>query len=252
VQQATPPEGYVEHKRFAGVQQALEQQVLRNRELEGTVGQQSQYQQTLETQLRSLQEQMNTQAQQLQQFQTVATEAQRQNQFWTLLSKDFPELVPLATTFRVVDDEAGQRQIFEQARQTIGSVIQRTASQQVANTFLGVTPGMPATMFGAPTPGIPSYAEVMEHVMDDNLAKNNPDEWNRWYQIYQNHPEMNYESLGLGKFENPIPNHYQSRAAHVAQQGQPPQQIPQTPQAPTVPIGSWVPSGPFHQEGGNG
>jgi len=253
--QPAPPDGYEPRARLVGLQQSLEAQVLRNRDLEAQATQQSTYQQTLEAQLRSIQEQLTQQATQLGTYQQGAAAAQQQNQFWTLLSRDYSDLVPLAESLRMVDDEAGQRAIFETARQRIGGAIQNQTSLNVAAAFRGATPGTVPSLLNAPRPQLPSYEETMEHVMDDNLARNNPDEWQRWYEIYQSHPQMNYESLGLGAFVDPTPNHYRTRADLIAQQaGQPPTTppIPQTPLAPTVPIGSWAPSGPFYQEPGNG
>jgi hypothetical protein len=83
----------------------------------------------------------------------------------------------------------------------------------------------------------------MEHVMDDNLARNNPEEYERWMEIYRNHPEMGYESLGLGAFVDPTPNHYQTRRQMVEQEGAPGSSPHAIEFTTGVRAGPWLPGG---------
>jgi hypothetical protein len=240
------------HNRYNGLQQVHQQTVEQLRQAQALLQQNQQHAGTLEQQLQQANEQQGQLSQNYEQLQQQAAAAQSENAFWNLVSTEYQDLLPLANVLQRNDDPDVQRQILNTARQTVGAQIQQQTQAGLRAAFAGATPGATPPAGGMPGQE-PSYEEVMEHVMDDNLARTNPQEHERWMEIYRNHSQMNYESLGLGPFVDPTPNHYQTRAQMLGQQQQsdnPRQQA--APQAPDLAPNDPSSYNPFLQGGGQG
>ena len=218
-QQTAPPQGQDWHTRYNGLQQVHQTTVQELRQVQQQLAQQQQHAGTLEQQLTDLQDTQSQLTQTQQEAAQQLTAAQQENQFWRLVSSDqYRSLLPFAEFIQRSPDAEQQEQILQGMLARMGGTVQEQATQIVQNQLAGAVPG--ATMpISQAMPQTPSYEEVMEHVLDDTLAREHPEEWQRWYDIYQNHPEMNYESLGLGPWQDPTPNHYQTRRQAVVQEG---------------------------------
>lgn len=229
--------------RYNGLQRVHQQTVEQLRGLQQQAEQATEHAGTLEQQLAETQQTARQAQEQLGATQSQLEEAQREAAFWNMVNTEYADLATVAGFVQRMATPDEQRQVFQELRQRLGSQVAQQADQQVRQNFEGATPG------ASPVPGgnamTPSYADVMEHVMDAELQRNNPQEHERWMQIYRTHPQMNYESLGLGDFHDPFQTHYQSmqRAqgqtpAPRNQQHQPQAVEPETGTSPGMP-GAW-------------
>lgn len=208
--------------RYRGQQRVLQQTVEELRGVQQQAQEATQYAGTLEQQLGETQQAAQTAQQQLTQAQQELAVAQREAGFYSIINAEFPDLAQLAPYIQRAESPDAQRQILTELRQRLGAQVTQQAAQQVAQNYAGATPGTSPVPGGNPL--TPTYGEVMDHVLDDNLARDDPDTWAKWWKIYQSHPEMNYESLGLGPFHDPFATHIQAREAMLA--GQAGQQQP--------------------------
>lgn len=214
--QSQPAAGDDWHARYNGLQRAHQATVEQLNAASTDRQQLTQHAEALEQQMQALQAQAQTlAATQAAQAEALA-QAQSDNQFWQMVNTDeYRQLAPFAEFIQRADTPEAQKAILDGMASRMGGQIAASADAVVRNQFSGITPAasVPAT---TPTQQAPSYEEVMEHVMDDNLARNNPTEHAKWMEIYNQHAEMNYESLGMGKFNDPTPNHYQTRRGDAA------------------------------------
>lgn len=206
--------------RAKGLQKKVQEQAEQLKALQNAQVQQSERADQVEGRASALEKQLATAVERLQESielnQGLMGQIQEERSartFHEMLTTDYPDLQPIAGVLQRADDPDRQREIFEAAREGLSSQVEQGARQVVNEQFAGATAGSsPAQGQGADT-SLPSYEEVMEHVMDDDLAQDDPKEYAKWMEIYRSHPEMTYSSLGLGEFQDPMPNHYHTRAA---------------------------------------
>ena len=142
----------------------------------------------------------------------TAQQAQIDSQFFGLLTTTYQDLIPIAAGLQRVADPEAQTAILDAVRAGLNGQVTQAAAAQVAQQFAGATlAAAPLTLGQAGQPPLPSYAEVMTKVMDDDLAKRDPVEYQKWYEIYNNHPNMGAASLGMGEFRDPFANPYHTR-----------------------------------------
>lgn len=225
-QSAQPEDSW--QARYVGQQRVLQQTVQDLRSAQEQAQQAQQYAGTLEQQLQQTQTAAQTAQQQLAAQQAQLLEAQREAGYWSLVNQEYPDLAQVAALVQRMPTPDQQRQVLNQLRERLGSQISQQVNQQVARNFAGATPGTSPVPGGNPL--TPSYGEVMEHVLDWGLARNNPEEHARWMRIWENHPEMNHESLGQGAFVDPFATHIDSRAQMLS--GERGQQNPTQRQVP--------------------
>jgi len=163
---------------------------------------------TMQEQLQQWQSVAQQSQAQLAQVQAQAAEAMREAAYMALVNTEYPDLVQIAGALQRMDTPDQQRQLFDTVRQQLGTRVAAAATQQVAQQYAGVTPG------GAPAPGtttgpgaLPSREQVMDHVMDENLRRNDPRSYEQWMEVYRAHPEMTPASLGR-TWQDPFPNDY--------------------------------------------
>jgi hypothetical protein len=172
---------------------------------------------TMQQQLQQWQDVANQSRAQLAQVQAQAAEAMREAAYATLVQTEYPDLVQIAGALQRMDTPDLQRQLLDTVRQQLGSRTAQAATQQVAQTYAGVTPG------AAPAPGTttgpgaqPTYEQVMDHVMNETLRKTNPQVYEQWMTIYRDHPEMTPASLGR-QWQDPFPNDYRTMQERLGQ-----------------------------------
>ncbi|NIV33083.1 MAG: hypothetical protein GWN58_27640 [Anaerolineae bacterium] len=202
--------------RYQGLQRVHQQTVQDLRALRQEAAQAQQHAGTLEQQLQQVQTDAQTAQQQLDAQNTQLLDAQREAGFWSLVNQEYPDLAQFAALVQRMPTPDQQRQVLNQLRERLSTQVAQQANQQVAQNFAGATPGASPVPGGNPL--TPSYGEVMEHALDWNLARNNPEEHQRWMEIWENHPEMTHESLGQGPFIDPFASHIDSRAQMLARQ----------------------------------
>ena len=144
--------------------------------------------------------------------------AQQEAAYLSLVQTEYPDLASIAGALQRMPTADRQRALFDQVRQTMGSQVATAAAQAVTQNLQGVTPGAgPSAGGAAAQAGMPDYEAVMSHVMDNDLLRRNPEEYARWWNIYQQHPDMGASSLGR-TWEDPFGNDFQARQRAVGQQ----------------------------------
>ena len=210
-QQANPPQSDPAtdwEKRYKGLQSLHQQTLQQAQQAQASLTELQQRAGTLEQQLGTTMEERTALATSQEQLNAQLVAAQQENQFWTLVTSEFPALAQVAPYIQRAPDAEQQREILTKLAQTMGAQATQQAHQQIAQNFAGATPG--ATPVAGGNPMTPSYEDVMAHVMDSELQRSNPTEYAKWWAIYEEHPQMNYQSLGLGEFHDPFQTHYQS------------------------------------------
>ena len=225
--QAAPREDW--HVRYNGLQQVHQQTVEQLRQAQALLQQNSQHAGTLEQQLSQVNEERTGLTQNLEQAQTQLTQFQQENQFWNLVSSEYPDLFPLASVLQRVSDPEQQRQVLQTARERMGGTVQQQVTQQVAQQFAGVTPGVtpPAQQ---PQNQFPPKEEVLRQM---DMHTPGTAEYQRWKSVWDRHPENSPATLNPN-FQDPFMSDW-DRVRQVEEQ--------QVVQDLTMTQGPWAPGG---------
>jgi len=194
--------------RYTGQQRVLQQTVADLQAAQQQAQEAQQQTGQLTQQLDQWQQAANVARVTLSQTEAQLAEAQREAAFYHMVNTEYPELANVAPYVARADTPEAQRQVFTELRQRLGNQVAQQADQQVRQNIAGATPG--ATPAPGGNPLTPTYEQVMEHLMDEDLWKRDPVEFNRWKAISANHPDFGYASLGRGEFRDPLQSDYSS------------------------------------------
>ncbi len=195
--------------RFRGMQQLHGRAVTELQNAQAEIAQRDEVAQATERQLLETQNLAAQMTQDLQAAQQTAMRAQQEALYWNTVNQEYPHLAPIAGALQRMPTMDQQRALFDQVSQQMGTQVAAAATQQVTETLSGATPGAGPTA-GTPAPGEYTRDEIMEHVMDENLMRTDIDEYNRWYERYQSHPDMGFASLGRGQWQDPFASDWQT------------------------------------------
>lgn len=170
-------------ERFKGLQRLYQQTVQQVQALQGQLGQQSQHAATLEQQLTQATDGLTQTNQTMTTLQTQLAQAARENQFWSLVTTEYRDLVPMATVIQRADTPDAQRQILNAARAALGGTVGAVVQQQVAQAFQGVTPGA--------SPANAQPPQFSKEQIWEEMQKYHPtsDEYKLWKRRWDEHPD---------------------------------------------------------------
>jgi hypothetical protein len=143
------------------------------------------------------------------------TDVRREATYMALIQTEYPDLMHVAPHLQRMDTMDAQRAMLDKVRQQMGTQVAAATRQAVEQNYAGATPGAgPAAGGGAPDG--PTRDEIMAMVMDSSLMRSSPEEYAKWWRLYEQHPSMNHSSLGA-QFQDPFGNDYQAMQRQAGQ-----------------------------------
>lgn len=148
-----------------------------------------------------------------------AQQAMQEAAYWQLVQSQYPDLLPFANTIARAGTVEQQVQLLDSFREALGQRTQQGVRQGVAENFAGVTP-----TGGGESPAAAqqeyTYGEIVGNVMNDELARSQPEVHQAWLELYRQSPVTGPSSMRSPgqEFNDPYENDFQARQRLAGQQ----------------------------------